>query len=49
MPEAVEQPEFGRPIQQLRALHRVTLQQIQDMGPGLDNIGRPRIRVQGVK
>jgi hypothetical protein len=46
--ETLEQPQLGRPVEDVGALHRIALEEIQHRGPGLHDVGGPRIGVAAV-
>ena len=43
--EPFEQPQLGRPVQDLRALHRVALEQVQDVRPRFDDVRGARVGI----
>ena len=46
--EPLEQPQFGRPVQQLGALHRVALEQVEHVAPRSRRHGGARIGIAAV-
>ncbi|SLD36546.1 Uncharacterised protein [Mycobacteroides abscessus subsp. massiliense] len=45
LPEPLQQPQLGGPVQQVRAFHRVALEQIKHLGPHLEHLVGLGIRV----